>query len=67
MPVSNLPSIVFFSPWKTDKKEEDRAIIVLLENRILERRVSDCMPSMMKIQTSNPSRTAERVKAFFEI
>jgi len=29
--------------------------------------VSDCMPSMMKIQTSNPSRTAERVKAFFEI
>ena len=46
-------------------KKEDRAIIVL-ENRI-ERRVSDCMPSMMKIQTSNPSRTAERVKAFFEI
>ena len=49
------------------RKKEDRAIIVLLENRILERRVSDCMPSMMKIQTSNPSRTAERVKAFFEI
>ena len=45
----------------------NRAIIVLLENRILERRVSDCMPSMMKIQTSSPSRTAERVKAFFEI
>ena len=49
------------------RKKEDRAIIVLLENRILERRVRDCMPSMMKIQTSNPSRTAERVKAFFEI
>ena len=49
------------------RKKEDRAIIVLLENRILERRVSDCMPSMMKIQTSSPSRTAERVKAFFEI
>ena len=49
------------------RKKEDRAIIVLLESRILERRVSDCMPSMMKIQTSSPSRTAERVKAFFEI
>ena len=49
------------------RKKRDRAIIVLLENRMLERRVSDCMPSMMKIQTSSPSRTAERVKAFFEI
>ena len=49
------------------RKKEDRAIIVLLESRILERRVSDCMPPMMKIQTSSPSRTAERVKAFFEI
>lgn len=49
------------------RKKGDRAIIVLLENRMLERRVSDCMPSMMKIQTSSPSRTAERVKAFFEI
>jgi len=49
------------------RKREDRAIIVLLEKRMLERRVSDCMPKMMKIQTSKPSRTAERVRSFFEI
>ena len=49
------------------RKKQDRAIIVLLEKRILERRISDCMPSMMKMQTSKPSRTAERVKAFFDI
>tara|TARA_A100001035_G_scaffold55104_2_gene40607 strand:+ start:32014 stop:33939 length:1926 start_codon:yes stop_codon:yes gene_type:complete len=49
------------------RKKEDRAIIVLLEKRMLERRVSDCMPKMMKIQTSKPSRTAERVRSFFEI
>ena len=49
------------------RKKEDRAIIVLLEKRMLERRVSDCMPKMMKIQTSKPSRTAERVRTFFEI
>jgi DNA excision repair protein ERCC-2 len=49
------------------RKKEDRAIIVLLEKRMLERRVSDCMPVMMKMQTSKPSRTAERVRAFFDI
>ena len=49
------------------RKKEDRAIIVLLEKRMLERRVSDCMPKMMRIQTSKPSRTAERVRTFFEI
>ena len=49
------------------RKREDRAIVVLLEKRMLERRVSDCMPKMMKMQTSKPSRTAERVRAFFEI
>ncbi len=49
------------------RKKEDRAIVVLLEKRMLERRVSDCMPKMMRMQTSKPSRTAERVRAFFEI
>jgi len=49
------------------RKKEDRAIVVLLEKRLLERRVSDCMPEMQKMQTSKPARTAERVKAFFEI
>ena len=49
------------------RKKEDRAIIVLLEKRILENRVRRCMPEMQKMQTSNPARTAERVKAFFEI
>ncbi|MBI87792.1 MAG: hypothetical protein CMB67_02020 [Euryarchaeota archaeon] len=49
------------------RKKEDRAIVVLLEKRILERRVGNCMPMMQKIQTSNPERTGERVKAFFEM
>ena len=49
------------------RKDEDRAIVVLLEKRLLERRVASCMPEMQKMQTSNPSRTAERVKAFFEM
>lgn len=49
------------------RKKEDRAIIVLLEKRILENRVRRCMPEMQKMQTSNPARTAERVKSFFEI
>tara|TARA_B100000686_G_scaffold274963_1_gene293278 strand:+ start:3239 stop:5239 length:2001 start_codon:yes stop_codon:yes gene_type:complete len=49
------------------RKKEDRAIIILLEKRMLGRRESDCMPKMHKMQTSNPSRTGERVKAFFEI
>ena len=49
------------------RKREDRAIIVLLEKRILENRVRGCMPEMQKMQTSNPARTAERVKSFFEI
>ncbi len=49
------------------RKKEDKAIILLLEKRILENRVSRCMPEMQKMQTSNPARTAERVKAFFEI
>ena len=49
------------------RKKEDRAIIVLLEKRLLENRVSRCMPDMQKMQTSNPSRTAERVKSFFQM
>jgi DNA excision repair protein ERCC-2 len=49
------------------RKSEDRAIVVLLEKRLLERRVSNCMPEMQKMRTSKPERTAERVKAFFEI
>ena len=49
------------------RKKEDRAIVVLLEKRLLERRVSSCMPAMQKMRTSKPERTAERVKAFFEI
>ena len=49
------------------RKKEDRAIVILLEKRLLERRVSNCMPEMQKMQTSTPARTAERVKAFFEI
>ena len=49
------------------RKKEDRAIIVLLEKRLLENRVSRCMPEMQKIQTSNPLRTAERVNSFFQM
>ena len=49
------------------RKKEDRAIVVLLEKRLLESRVGDCMPEMQKMRTSKPERTAERVKAFFEI
>jgi len=48
------------------RKKEDRAIIILLEKRMLGRRESDCMPKMQKMQTSSPERTGERVKAFFE-
>ena len=49
------------------RKKEDRAIIVLLEKRLLENRISRCMPEMQKMQTSNPSRTAERVNSFFQM
>ena len=49
------------------RKKEDRAIVVLLEKRLLNRRESDCLPEMQKLQTSSSERTAERVKAFFEI
>ena len=49
------------------RKKEDRAIVVLLEKRLLEGRVSSCMPAMQRMRTSKPERTAKRVKAFFEI
>ena len=49
------------------RKKEDKAIIVLLEKRLLESRVSRCMPEMQKMQTSNPLRTAERVNSFFQM
>jgi len=49
------------------RKKEDRAIVILLERRLLERRFGDCMPKMQKMQTSKPSTTAERVKSFFEM
>ena len=49
------------------RKKEDKAIVVLLEKRLLERRVSNCMPEMQRMQSSKPARTAERVKSFFEI
>ena len=49
------------------RKKEDRAIIVLLEKRLLENRVIRCMPEMQKMQTSNPLRTAERVSSFFQM
>jgi len=50
------------------RKKEDRAIVVLLESRLLEKRVADCFPkSMQTIQTSGPHRTSERVKRFFEM
>ena len=48
------------------RKKEDRAIIVLLERRMLERRIENCMPEMQKIQVSSSTRTAERVKSFFD-
>ena len=49
------------------RKKEDRAIVVLLEKRLLGQREASCLPNMHKMQTSNPARTKERVQAFFEI
>ncbi|HJM76895.1 MAG: hypothetical protein CMA54_00820 [Euryarchaeota archaeon] len=50
------------------RKREDKAIIVLLEKRLLERRVRDCLPkSMHTRQTTSPSRTSKHVERFFEM
>ena len=50
------------------RNSEDKAIVVLLEKRFLERRVGDCMPkSMHTRQTTNPPRTSKHVERFFEM
>jgi len=50
------------------RNSEDKAIVVLLEKRLLERRVGDCMPkSMHTRQTTNPLRTSKHVERFFEM
>jgi DNA excision repair protein ERCC-2 len=50
------------------RNAEDKAIVVLLEKRLLERRVGDCMPkSMHTRQTTSPSRTSKHVERFFEM
>ena len=50
------------------RKAEDRAIVVLLEKRLLESRSRDCMPgSMDSLRTSSPSRTGKHVERFFRI
>ena len=50
------------------RNSEDKAIVVLLEKRFLERRVGDCMPkSMHTRQTTNPLRTSKHVERFFEM
>ena len=51
------------------RKAEDRAIIILLEKRLLERQNKNCMPlkSMQIMQSSSPSRTSKLVERFFEM
>jgi len=49
------------------RKKEDRAIIVLLEKRLLGQRERNCFPEMQRMQTTSPTRTAERVKSFFQM
>ena len=49
------------------RKKEDRAIIVLLEKRLLGQRERNCFPEMQSMQTTSPTRTAERVKSFFQM
>ena len=50
------------------RKAEDKAIIVLLEKRLLERRNQDCMPtkSMHIMPCSNSVRTSKQIQRFFE-
>ena len=49
------------------RKGEDRALVVLLENRLLQRNYKICMPSSLQtIEVSNPERTGKRTKSFFE-
>lgn len=50
------------------RKAEDRAIVVLLEKRLLDSRSKDCMPeSMDSLRTSSPDRTGKHVERFFKI
>ena len=49
------------------RKKEDRAIVVLLEKRLLGQRERNCFPEMQRMQTTSPTRTAERVKSFFQM
>jgi len=50
------------------RKGEDRALVVLLENRLLQRNYKVCMPSSLQtIEVSNPERTGKRTKSFFDI
>ena len=50
------------------RKSEDKAIVVLLEKRLLEREIFNSLPkSFQIIRTSKPSRTAKHVNRFFEI
>lgn len=49
------------------RKGEDRALVVLLENRLLNRNYKICMPNSLQIrQTSNYVRTEKFTKSFFE-
>ena len=50
------------------RKAEDRAIVILLEKRLLDSRSKDCMPeSMDSLRTSSPDRTGKHVERFFKI
>jgi len=49
------------------RKEQDRALVILLEKRLLQRNYKICMPDSLQIrQTSNSQRTAKTTKSFFE-
>jgi len=49
------------------RKGEDRALVVLLENRLLQRNYKICMPdSLQTIGVTNPERTGKLTKSFFD-
>ena len=49
------------------RKGEDGVLVVLLENRLLQRNYKICMPSSLQtIEVSNPERTGKRTKSFFD-
>ena len=50
------------------RKSEDKAIVILLEKRLLEREIFNSLPNSFQIiRTSNSSRTAKHVRRFFEM